>query len=178
MQSKQWTAILIVVIVTAIVVGGGVYLWQRQQTPTQESIELSNLENTPPVSGENQVGPEYVNQNLKFSLQIPDGYIVDKTSENTFQIVSKPTPQNETPLPEVNIKVGNLDDIKSDIIIKEENVLVGGIAGKKFTVSFGEGQCPIYRFDSQGKIYEFSLYECLESNIFEDVVKSFKIISE
>jgi cytoskeletal protein RodZ len=177
-MQKQSVSIIVAVIVTAIVVGGGVYLWQRQQTPTQESIELSNLENIPSVSGENQVGPEYVNQNLKFSLQIPDGYIVDKTSENTFQIVSRPTSENETPLPEVNIKVGNLDDIKSDTIIKEENVEIGGVAGKKFNVSFGEGQCPVYRFDSQSKIYEFSLYECLESNIFEDVVKSFRIISE
>ncbi len=178
MQSKQWVTIFVAVIITAIVVGGGVYLWQKQRTPTKESIELSNLENIPAVSEENQASPEYVNQDLKFSLQIPDDYIVDKTSENTFQIISKSIPENETPLPEVNIKVGDLDDIKSDTIIKEENVLVGGVAGKKFTVSYGEGQCPIYRFDSQSKIYEFSLYECLESNIFEDVVKSFRIISE
>jgi hypothetical protein len=178
MQSKQWTTIIVAVIITAIIVGGGVYLWQKQQTPVQESSELSNLENTPSVSEENQVGPGYVNQELKFSLQIPNGYIVDKTSESIFQIISGPTPENETPLPEVNIKVGDLDDIKSDTIIKEENVEVGGIAGKKFTVSYGEGKCPVYRFNSQGKIYEFSLYECLESTIFEDVVKSFRIISE
>ena len=189
MQQKQWTAIIVAVIVTAIVVGGGVYLWQRQETSLPSNVnleqtnspevgELNNNSNTPAVSEENQVSPRYVNQDLKFSLQIPDNYLVSKTSENTFQVVSKPTPGNETPLPEINIKVGNLDDIKSDTIIKEENVLVGGITGKKFTVSYGEGQCPVYRFNSQGKIYEFSLYECLESNIFEDAVKSFRIISE
>ncbi|MFA5413044.1 MAG: hypothetical protein WC348_00690 [Patescibacteria group bacterium] len=177
-MQKQSVSIIVAVIITAIVVGGGVYLWQRQQAPTQESSELSNLENAPSVSEENQVSPGYVNQDLKFSLEIPNGYIVDKTSENTFQIISRPTPENETPLPEINIKVGELDDIKSDTIIKEENVEVNGIAGKKFTVSYGEGQCPVYRFDSQGKIYEFSLYECLESAIFEDVAKSFRIISE
>lgn len=188
MQSKQWTAIIIAVIITAVVVGGGVYLWQKQEVPSAntnieqtnspEVGELNNNSNTPATTEEDQVSPGYVNQDLKFSLEIPDEYIVNKTSENNFQVISKPTAENETPLPEINIRAGNLEDVKSDTIIKEENVEVGGIAGKKYTVSYGEGQCPVYRFDSQGKIYEFRLYECLESSIFEDVVKSFRVISE
>jgi len=188
MQSKQWATILIAVVITAIVVGGGVYLWQKQktslpntnleQTNLPEVGELSNVSNIPSTPEENQTGTEYTNSKLGFSLQIPDGYLVSQVSDGMLQIVSKPTPQNETPLPEVTVRVGNLEDIKSDTIVKEENVEINGVAGKKFTVSYGEGQCPVYRFSNQEKIYEFSLYECLESNIFEDVVKSFRIISE
>jgi len=131
--------ILITAIITAVIVGGGVCLWQNKDvTPeVQPEIEISEA--------------NYQNEELKFSLDIPEGYSV--TGEKGFFFVTKkPTQEDETPLPEMNIRVENREAVSEN------------------------DRCPTYRLAHDGKIYELSLYECLESEIFEDVVKSFQII--
>lgn len=196
-MQKQLTTIILTVVVTAIVVGGGVYLWQTGKTPSvgeqpkeqAEAPEVRTLTNevSPAAPTAEPEGTEYVNSELGFSLQIPDGYLISQISAGMFQIVSKPTPENETPLPEMNLfiksneEVGNMEGwTKTASIVKEESVEINGVVGKKFVISDSTtgGQCPVYRLGNQGVVYEFSLYECLESNIFEDVVKSFRVISQ
>ena len=109
----------------------------------------------------------YTNTKWNFSLTIPEGYLVEET-DNLFYVVKKPSLDNETPLPEMRIKIEqssktNIDETKDEKVVNQEPVLIN------------EGQCPVYRLRYNGTVYEFSLYECLESAIFETVVKSFKI---
>lgn len=126
----------------------------------------------------------YTNAKWKFSLAIPEGFLV-QGDDTLLHVTKKPTVDNETPLPEMSIKIGqgskttieNSAEIK---VISQEAVSVNNVGGHKIVVSYKsypEGnKCPIYRLHHSGVVYEFSLYECLGSDIFETVVGSFDTI--
>lgn len=164
--------ISIVLVILAISVGG-IYFWQK-----------NTISQTPKPSDQTASEANYTNAKWKFSLNIPEGYLV-QDEEDVLYIVKKPTPDNETPSPEMRIKIkeGNQTTMEPDKdmkVVSEEEIIINNIQGHKTVISYKsypEGnQCPIYRLQSGGVVYEFSLYECLESDIFETVVKSFKVI--
>lgn len=126
----------------------------------------------------------YTNAEWRFSLAIPEGFLV-QGEDTLLHVTKKPIVDNETPIPEINIKIGQgsktiIDNSAEIKVISQEAVSVNSIQGHKIVVSYKsypEGnQCPIYRLHRSGIVYEFSLYECLDSDIFETVVDSFNII--
>lgn len=169
--------LVVAVVITAFIVGGGVYFWQTKDVvPTaQPKIALPEL----PVTPNN-----YQNTKWNFSLDVPEGYAV--SGEDASLLVTKKAAQgDETPLPEVTITISSGDvttmgSSDSMSVIERTDVLINGVKGAKSVVSYSAyptgNQCPIYRLTNNGILYEFSLYECLESEIFEPLVESFKII--
>lgn len=154
---------IVLLVILAVILAVGVYYWQNRTVTDQAN---------------------YLNENFKFRLQIPKGFLIEG-DDTLLHVVKEPTADNETPSPEMNIKIeqGNkttIDANKEMTIVSQESVSINSIKGYKTVVSYKsypEGnQCPIYRLQSGGVVYEFSLYECLESAIFETVVQSFKII--
>lgn len=126
----------------------------------------------------------YTNEEWKFALEIPKGYSVEG-SDGLFYVVKDSDVELEAPQNEIRIRIEKdskttVSPDESTEIISEETVSINGIQGQKTVVSFKDypkgNRCPIYRLQSSGIVYEFSLYECLESDIFEAVVKSFKSI--
>lgn len=125
----------------------------------------------------------YTNEEWKFALEIPKGYSVEG-SDGLFYVVKDSDVNYEAPQNEIRIRIekGNktaVDPDKSTEIISEEATSINGVQGHKTVVSYKDypegNRCPFYRLQNSGIIYEFSLYECLESDIFETVVRSFKI---
>ncbi len=126
----------------------------------------------------------YVNREYGFSLNIPEGY--GYVGEDGFlQVLATPTEENETPLPEFRLQITEGSDVnvaeQEGVTVVDSNaIIVNGIEGVLTTVTYSfypEGnECPIYRFANDGFVYDFSLHECLESPIFEDVVSSFQLI--
>ena len=155
----------IIVVILVIVALGSIYFWQNSQV-------VSKAEQN------------YINGEWNFSLKLPEGYRV--SGEDTLlYVVSKPTPENETPTPEMRIKLEqgsqtSIDKTDSLVIVSQEEISINNTVGHKISVSYKDypedSQCPIYRLHNNGVVYEFSLYECLESEIFESVVQSFNII--
>jgi len=153
------------IIVVLLVVGllSSVYFWQGRKVSDEQN---------------------YINKEWNFSLNLPEGYLV--SGEDTLlYIVKKPTADDETPAPDMRIKIeqGNKTTIDPDGDLKavsQEEVTINNVKGHKTVVSYKsypEGsECPVYRLHHEGVVYELSLYECLESPIFESVVQSFKII--
>lgn len=72
MQSNT-SKIVLAVIVTAIVVGGGVYYWQNSQTITKPDI----VKQSPSIKSDSQT---YSSE--KFSFQYPQGYFVQEASSS------------------------------------------------------------------------------------------------
>ncbi len=68
------------------------------------------------------------------------------------------------------------------VILEETPITINGIKGKKLIVSYKwlpqGNKCPRYRLENKGVVYDIGLYECLESDILEDVVKSFRVIMD
>lgn len=164
--------ISIVLVILAILVGG-IYFWQK-----------NTISQTPKLSDQAVSEANYTNDKWKFSLDIPEGYLV-RGEEDILYVVKKPTPDNETPIPEMKIKIeqGSQTTVETTqdlTMVSQEQVSINNIDGHKTVVSYKDypegSQCPIYRLHKNGTVYEFSLYECLESAIFETVVQSFKII--
>ena len=165
-------AVMFAIVITIIVSGSIIYFRQNKVAPDSKlPNEITSQQN-------------YTNTKWKFSLTIPEGYLVEET-DNLFYVVKKPAVDNETPLPDMRIKIEQsskttIDATEEKIVVNQEPVLINNIQGHKTVVSdksYPEGnQCSVYRLQDNGTIYEFSLYECLESSIFETVVKSFKII--
>lgn len=164
--------ISIVLVILAISVGG-IYFWQK-----------NTISQTPKPSDQAVSEANYTNAKWKFSLNIPEGYLI-KGDDTLLHVVQKPTLDNETPIPEMSIKIEKssqttMESSEDMTVVSEEKIIINDIPGHKIVVSYKgypEGnQCPIYRLLSGGVVYEFSLYECLESAIFETVVQSFKII--
>lgn len=127
---------------------------------------------------------DYTNAKWQFSLGIPEGFLI--TGDDVLlYVVQKPTVDNETPLPEMKIKIEQnskttIDNTEEMKVISQEAVSINNIQGHKTVVSYESylkgNECTIYRLHHKGVVYAFSLYECLESAIFESVVQSFKII--
>lgn len=140
------------------------------------SLEIKQLDM--PTAPQN-----YMNKEWKFALTIPEGYLINGAN-GLFHITKKPTSGNETPLPEITVKAEQSSKIAISSeegmeVVSREPVVINNVKGYKTIVSYDnypEGnQCPIYIFNQGGVAYEVSLYECLESDIFETLVKSFKI---
>ncbi|OGF21403.1 hypothetical protein A2316_03720 [Candidatus Falkowbacteria bacterium RIFOXYB2_FULL_38_15] len=171
MQSKT-TKNIATVVVILIVAGSGIYFWQARNASIES--ELNSIQET------------YVNGDWNFSLKLPDGYFVSG-NDDLLSVIKQSAPGNES-LPEMDIRLKKsnsleVTDTKSEKIISKENVTINGISGVKLIVSYPNnptlangGQCPVYRMQNNGTVYEFSLYECLESDIFEKIVQSFKVL--
>jgi len=170
MQSKT-TKIIVAIVVILIIAGSGIYFWRIRSASIKS--ELNSLQGT------------YVNESWNFSLKLPDGYFVSG-DEDLLHVIRQSAPGNES-LPEMNIlleksNVNEVEETKSVKVVSKEDVIINGINGVKSIVSYPtnpiitDEQCPIYRLENNGTVYEFSLYECLESDIFEEVVQSFKVI--
>lgn len=165
--------IVFVAVILAAIAVSGVYFWQNK-TVSETNSQIPDQ--SPPKSN-------YINTNWKFSLDIPEGYLV-QDEEDIFYVVKKPTPDDETPSPELRIEIEKSSQTtmatSDKTIVSAEKVTINGVQGHKTVISYKDypegNQCPIYRLLSGGVVYEFSLYECLESAIFETVVQSFKII--
>lgn len=150
-------------------------------TPDEEK---SMQDITDSIKFNNSPQANYINGVWEFTLQIPEGFLVE--GEGTLlHVVKKPTPDNETPSPEVKIKLekGSQTTVNTGedmTMVSEEKIIINGIKGHKTVVSYKDypegNQCPVYRLHKNGTVYEFSLYECLESAIFETIVQSFKRI--
>lgn len=146
--------------------------------------EKSMQDITDSIKFNNSPQANYINGVWEFTLQIPQGFLVE--GEGTLlHVVKKPSADNETPSPEMNIKIeqGNKTTIDASgeiTVVSQESVSINSIQGHKTIVSYKDypegSQCPIYRLHKNGTVYEFSLYECLDSAIFEPVVQSFKRI--
>lgn len=155
---------IVLLVILAVIVAGSIYFWQNKTTTNSQA--------------------NYINEAWKFSLEIPQGFLVEGT-DSPFHVVKEPTLENETPSPEMRIKIekGSQTAMQSDkdmTVVSSEKITVNGVQGHKTVVSYKDypagNQCPIHRLHASGVVYEFSLYECLESEIFETVVQSFKII--
>ena len=153
---------IVVSVILAILLLSGIYFWKNRTSPAQK----------------------YINEKWKFSLEIPYGFLVDET-DNFLYVVKEPTPDDETPFPEMRVKIeqGNKTTIdpSNDLeVISQTKVSINKVSGHKTVIIYGdlpEGtMCPVYRLHYNDIVYEFSLYECLESSIFESVVISFRII--
>ncbi|OGM32672.1 hypothetical protein A2803_01270 [Candidatus Woesebacteria bacterium RIFCSPHIGHO2_01_FULL_44_21] len=165
---------IIVAVILVVILLTGIYFWQNKTIP----------DIIPTISDKTSSAEKYINKKWKFSLEIPGGFFVDET-DTFLYIVKEPTLDDETPSPDMRVKIeqgskttiDSNDDLK---VLSQTNVSINNIPGHKTIVSYGslpEGNgCPIYRLHNSGTVYELSLYECLESSIFETVVKSFKII--
>ena len=155
----------IIVVILVIVALGSIYFWQNSQV-------VSKAEQN------------YINGEWNFSLKLPEGYRV--SGEDTLlYVVKNSTLEDETPAPEMRIKIeqGSKTTIDSDDdlkVVSKNKVSINNIQGHKMIISNTSlperNECSIYRLHHNGVVYEFSLYECLESSIFETVVQSFKII--
>lgn len=162
--------ILVIVTVIASVVISVYLVFQNQNKPASKFINSSQA--------------NYLNEKWKFSLDIPEGFLVQDEADILY-VVKEPTPDNETPFPEMRIKIEQGSKTTVDAndtmdVISQTAISINNIPGHKVVVSHKSypigNRCPIYRLQNSGIIYEFSLYECLDSSIFEPVVKSFKII--
>ncbi len=164
---------IIIVLIILVTVVSGIYFWRNK---TISNIFATILDKT---SSE-----KYINEQLRFSIEIPKDYLVQETDDYLY-VVKKPTLYNETPSPDIriNIEQGSKTTIDSsdDLnVLRQIEVSIHNIPGHKTVVSYGSlpkgNECPIYRLRNNGTVYEFSPYECLESSIFEPVVKSFRVI--
>jgi len=156
-MSKIFIMLLVVVIL------GSIYYWQGRKVSDEQN---------------------YLNEEWKFSLSIPEGFLVSG-NDTLLSIVKKPSLDDETPAPDMRIKIEKgdttsidpADDLK---VVSQEEISINNVKGHKTVVSYKDypegSECPIYRLHHEGVIFELSLYECLESAIFESVVQSFKII--
>ncbi|OGF21645.1 hypothetical protein A2316_01105 [Candidatus Falkowbacteria bacterium RIFOXYB2_FULL_38_15] len=165
-MKPKTSKIILAVLILAIVGIGVIYYWQnfRQQDYVQPATTT------------------YTNEKWNFSLEIPEGYFVSD-HESFLYVVKKEAPGKES-LPEISLNIKQYDITTTNTaptadLGMEESIIINGISGKKsfgsYSVYPAANACPIYRLHQDGTIYEFSLYECLDSDIFEKVVNSFKI---
>ncbi|MBI2022429.1 hypothetical protein HYS97_01075 [Candidatus Daviesbacteria bacterium] len=164
----------IIVIISVAVILGGIYIWQNKN-----AVETTPANSVPIVSEQN-----YINKDWKFSLSIPEGFQVSG-DDTLLYVVKKPTTDDETPAPDMRIRIEQgskttIDPADDLTVVSQEEVVINNVKGHKIVVSYEDypegSKCPIYRLHYERVIFEFSLYECLESAIFESVVQSFKII--
>jgi cytoskeletal protein RodZ len=150
------------------------YFWQNRQVS-----DKTPLDSVPSTSQQN-----YINKEWKFSLKLPEGYFVSGDGTLLYA-VRKPSADDETPTPDLRIRIEQgskttIDPADDSKVVSQEEVAINNVRGHKIVVSYEDypegSECPVYRLHSKGVVYELSLYECLESPIFEGVVQSFKII--
>src|SRR6185295_1466734 len=180
---SQTSKIILAVVITALVVGGGMYCLQRTSWDEERS-EYSQKE-TPNHEKEMETPQgNYVNNTWGFALEIPTGYEVTG-DDNSFSVVKEVGSDEPTSLPEFHVQMSksastSIIENADQKIISTEDVTINGVSGKKSIVSYAsypEGSaCPIYRLENAGTIYEFSLHECLDSAIYETVVRSFRLL--
>lgn len=136
-SSKLWIAVLVTAVLTALVVGGGVYVWQRyinahEKVSMQAEIDALNyqVENLLPVSpspsanllpitevtAENQL-EMYTNPGFGFSFQYPKGYTI---AHDTLPA---------KPVPEVNGIDENLEITNNSVPEKPSLALIVNGAG-------------------------------------------------
>lgn len=121
---------------------------------------------------------------LKFSIEVPEGYTSGQNGD-TIYITKKPQTADDTPLPEMVIRANqtgttSVSSVAGQTIKTSDDISINGAVGKKTTVSYplADTTCtePIYRLKNGNTITEFTLYECLSSPIFEQVVHSFRVL--
>lgn len=186
-KTNPW---LVVSVALAAALAGGlaVYFWKSAPEPSPYQALTVREAVTPTVKDKTTVEPAvYRNEEFGISLAIPEGYRVIE-HDTQLDIVKKPTPQNETPTPEMTISLskGGLDYIldKNEKFEVNEDVSFNGVSGKRLKVTLLHPDpninlefCDFYRFaGTENRVYEFRLWECLESPIFDRVVKSIKLL--
>ena len=133
----------------------------------------------------------YANQQYGFSIEIPDGpYSVSDDSSSTGRYIVISNDDLSFAEFTLTIEDGSLETYDRNPnaqILEEEDVVSHDVPGKLFLYGYfrpGESEplegayCPVYVLDDEkGHIFTFRLWECLESPIFEEVVRSFKLVS-
>src|SRR3990172_4883892 len=116
-------AVMFAIVITIIVSGSIIYFRQNKVAPDSKlPNEITSQQN-------------YTNTKWKFSLTIPEGYLVEET-DNLFYVVKKPAVDNETPLPDMRIKIEQsskttIDATEEKIVVNQEPVLINNIQGHK-----------------------------------------------
>lgn len=145
---------------------------QQRPTPAEQTPDDS-----PTAGGTDSV---YADSN-GYGFDVPAGYSVAHNVTAQFEqwIVTTDVANDEpVSLPELIVLSAPgttaLPDETDVTISKTEKISQHGLSGTKYTVAENEGQCPLYEFIVDGRTYRISLYECLDSKIFDQVAQSFR----
>jgi hypothetical protein len=186
-KTNPWL-IASVALVASLAGATAVYFWKPAPEPSPLQ-QLTIRENVAPLVQDDQTTETTAYRNEKFgiSLVIPDGYRVVE-HDTRLNIVKMPSPQDETPMPDltVSLTAGNQEYVldENEQFETAEDFSVNGIPGKRYKVTLKNpgpnmnyAFCDFYRFaGTENRAYEFRLWECLESPIFDQVVKSIKLL--
>ncbi|MBI5654866.1 hypothetical protein HZC53_04420 [Candidatus Uhrbacteria bacterium] len=185
-RTNPWLLVS-VALISALAGGIAIFLWKSQPDPSplqSPTVSQAQPPSTTETTTSSDVGA-YRNEKFGLSLTLPEGYRAVE-HEKQIDIVKKPTPQDETPMPEMTIGVywdelENYGLSRGEIIKNKENVEYNGVKGIKFITELiydkTTALCDSYRFaGTDNRIYEFRLWECLDSPIFDQVVKSIKLL--
>lgn len=127
----------------------------------------------------------YKSETLGFSMEIPEGYYVWEGNGTSMSVLRNRISDNDTPLPEFNFRIGELGEFSDsvenhDFFISKEDFEANGVTGIKYISSYGEiypgAKCDSYVFENKENEFYFHPYECLNSDVYVDVVKSFMLI--
>ncbi len=150
-------------------------------SPTTDDSKISDI-SLPAIINE-----KYTNKTWNYSVHIPEGYSV-RTADNDglVYIMVQTTPEGDT-FTDMTIKSkkGTIKPISStDVIeiVSQEDIVVNGVKGIKTVAIYycspnaPRCTCTKYQLEHNGVVYEFDQWECLASEIFEDVIQSFQIV--
>lgn len=118
------------------------------------------------------------NEKWGYSVKVPSGY-EQKGIDDAWWIV-KPNDQKPEPQLSIVAKQGGDPNVVEDMqttIASQEDVTINGISGKLFMVKYSyypDKECPVYKLVKDNVVYTIEPNECMDSPIFDKVVKSFK----
>lgn len=149
-----------------------------------QSKEISSTTDDSNVS---VIDGKYTNKTWNYSVDIPEGYSI-RTADNDglVYIMAQTTPNGDT-FTDMTIisKRGGIEPIVSTEnieMVSQEDIVVNGVKGIKTDAIYycspnaPRCTCSKYQLEHDGFVYEFETWECLASNIFEDVIQSFQIV--
>lgn len=186
-KTNPWLVATVALLAT--IIGAGAMYFLKPTPPPSPFQPLTVREAVDPAAEKPSPTQtnEYRNEKLGLSLTIPEGYRVVE-HDNRLDIVKKPTPQDETPMPDLTVNVTKGDQTyvlgENEKFETAEDFPVNGIPGKRYKVvqinppsNVNIEYCDFYRFAGTGyRAYEFRRWECLESPIFDQVVQSLKLL--
>lgn len=195
--------VVIAIIITAVVVGAGVYWWQQRlidethevfQDLQQQVEGLSDKVGIPTIiKGEDEVTEvaepagwkSYFNEELGFLMQYPEGHLIS-AGNKFFQIMPEPTAEVETPLAVMDFRFYESQMNAEDLLAKDitplevTDVTINGLSGKKYVVRYPDmpedARCTEYILGNENMTVAMNQYECLEWEYFEDAVNRFYLI--
>lgn len=165
---RQAWKIVIAVVITAVVVGGGVYLWQKQLTVSSEEEQLKSVTDT-------SAGYTVKYPAAWFKVERDNGFDVNP-GVGGFGFMLRYYDAATNSKEELVSKIGYTAGTERSE--SQENIKVNGLEGIKVTVtttpSTSEEPMRAVVFEGNGKIFILDDGEVADTE-FEDFYKSFRL---